>query len=171
MNNNQSESTKLITIGLIGLVIIFGILYYRFNDNRIEDIENDIPPKATSTTESQMMSLNIFIQDKEAALTRDCGITKKVTYQIPKTVGVADTSLKILFEDELSRYGVYDSVSISNMTAKVILKSDMTPSGEGLNTLTSCEIRHLQSVLEDTLTQYPSIEIVEIYSPKGKIEF
>lgn len=120
---------------------------------------------------SEKMSLTLYIQDKEVARTRDCGITKKVVYQVPKTTAVADASLKILFQEELAQYGVYKSVSISNGVAKVMLSSENTPAGYPIGSLSSCQSIHLMSVLEDTLKQYSSIKSVELYNPKGKIVF
>lgn len=119
----------------------------------------------------EAMSLTIFVQDKEAVQTRSCGVTVKATYTVPKTPAVADASLKILFEKELAKYGVYKSVSISNGIAKVMLASANTPGGSPIGGLSSCEKTHLLAVLRDTLTQYKTITTVEIHSPEGKIEF
>lgn len=119
----------------------------------------------------ELMSLNLYIQDKEAAKTSDCRVTKKIIVQVPKTPAVADASLKILFEEELAQYGYYRSVSISNGIAKVMLGSGMTAQGTPISGLSSCEKGHLLAVLKDTLTQYKTIQSVEVYSPEGKIEF
>ncbi len=117
------------------------------------------------------MSLSLYLQDKEAARTNDCRVTKKVTYQVPKTAAVADASLKILFGDELAKYGIYKSVSISNNVAKVMLQSDMTQERKSISGLSSCEKGHLMAVLTDTLTQYNSIKSVVLVRPDGsKIE-
>ena len=123
------------------------------------------------TTSENLMALNLYVQDKEIAKISDCGVTKKITVQVPKTSAVADASLKVLFSGELLAYGVYKSVSVSGGVAKVMLTSDNIPSGQPIGSLSSCESSHLMSVLKDTLTQYPTIKSVEIYSPKGKIEF
>ena len=125
----------------------------------------------SATTSPELMSLTLYVQNKEIAQKSDCGVTKKVIYQVPKTTAVADASLKILFGNELSQYGVYKSVSISNGVAKVMLASDIMPSGFPISALSSCQISHLTSVLKDTLTQYSTIKSVELYSQKGKIEF
>lgn len=124
-----------------------------------------------AVTEYIEMDLALYIQDKEVAATRDCGVTKKVIYQVPKTTAVADVSLKILFSEELSRYGVYKSVSIVDGVAKVMLESDKTKAGFPMSSLSSCESSHLLSVLKDTLTQYSSIKSVELFSPQGVIQF
>lgn len=125
-----------------------------------------------TVTSGEQMQISVYIQDKELSQTNmDCGITKKVTYMVPKTTAVADASLKILFEKELAKYSVYKSVTVSGGVAKIILESENMPSGFPIGGLSSCESGHLLSVLEDTLTQYSTIKSVEIYSPKGKIEF
>jgi hypothetical protein len=130
--------------------------------------------EGVNSTSSKLMSLTLYIQNKEIARTSDCGVTQPVVYQVPKTLAVADASLKILFASgigELSKYGIYKSVSISNGIAKVMLASELTPEGRPIGGLSSCESSHLMSVSRDTLTQYKNIKSVEIYSPKGKIEF
>jgi len=134
-------------------------------------IPNDADGTGGTATSSDLMSLTLYIQNKEVAKTSDCGVTKKVIYQVPKTMAVADASLKILFGGELSDYGVYKSVSISNGVAKVELESENTPLGFPMSSLSSCQSSHLMSVLKDTLTQYSTIKSVELYSPRGKIEF
>lgn len=116
--------------------------------------------------------LDLYVQDKELSVSKmDCAITKKITIEVPKTVAVANESLKILFAGELSKYGVYKSVTISDGVAKVYLQSDLLPGGTPIGSLSSCESQHLISVLNDTLKQYNSIKTVEIHGPKGKIEF
>ncbi|MCF7865048.1 MAG: hypothetical protein K9M11_00895 [Candidatus Pacebacteria bacterium] len=119
----------------------------------------------------QMMSLTIYQQDKSAVTSNRCDATKVVTYQVPKTVAVADASLKLLFSEELSNYGAYSSVSIENNIAKIQLSGVATPSGRSYASLSSCEIGHITSVLTDTLTQYSSIKSVQLYSPEGRIVF
>lgn len=125
----------------------------------------------TAAPSPEQMELSIFLQDKQAVEQNDCTVTYKATFSVPKTSTVADASLKILFGDELKAYGTYQSVSIVGGIAKVMLASDKTPTGAPLTSLSSCQSGHLMSVLEDTLTQYPSIKKVELHSPEGKIEF
>jgi hypothetical protein len=117
------------------------------------------------------MDLALYIQDKTQVEKISCSITKKVIYKVPKTSAVADASLKILFDGELSKYGVYKSVSIVQGVAKVLLESENTPGGQPIGSLTSCQSSHLLAVLKDTLTQYPTIKSVELYSPNGPIIF
>jgi len=115
--------------------------------------------------------LILYIQDKEIAATSDCGVTKKVVYRVPKTIAVADASLKILFSEELSKYGIYKSVSIVDGAAKIMLESDNTSQGLPISSLSSCESSHMLSVLRDTLTQNETIKSIELFSPKGIIQF
>lgn len=118
----------------------------------------------------ESMTLSVYTQDKNK-LASSCGITKKETFQIPKTLAVADASLRFLFTEELSMYGVYQSVTIEDKIAKIQLASDTIPTGRPYSSLSSCEVEHLTSVLKETLTQYDSITSVELYSPEGKIDF
>lgn len=161
MKNSQKGLTGYILITLVVLIVI-GIIYSYQRKKEVPQVID---------TPLELMSLDLYIQNKEVARTSDCRVTQKVTYQVPKTLAVADASLKILFEKELFRYGVYKSVTISNGVAKVTLQSDMTPEGRPISGLSSCESGHLTSVLHDTLTQYKSIKSVEIFSLKGKVEF
>jgi hypothetical protein len=153
---------KIIIVLILTGIVIMGIVYFytKKPTSIIEPIPNE-----------EMMDLTLFLQDKEIAKIRDCGATYKVIRQIPKTTGVLHASLKILFEEELSRYGQYDSVKIKDQVAQVMLKSSTTQSGSPIGSLSSCEVQHLMSVLDDTLTQYPGVFSVELFSPEGKIEF
>ena len=162
---------------IIILIIVIGIALYidlkKDKPNNVNIIQENI---ATTTevlalTEDDYMDISIYIQDKNVARTRDCGLTTKIEYTIPKTPTVTNTVLKILFADELKKYGNYDSVNVVNGVAKVMLTSDMTPEGKTMDSLSSCESGHLLSVLKDTLKQYESINSVELYSPKGAIMF
>jgi hypothetical protein len=165
MINIKKESAVSLAIAIIAIILIgFGIYIYTEKKGGVSDTTSNKPSE-------ELMSLSLYVQDKEVAKTSDCGVTQKVTYQVLRTVAVADTSLKMLFEDELSQYGTYDSVTISDKVAKIMLKSDTTSTGRSIASLSSCESGHLLSVLRDTLTQYPTIKSVEIYSPEGKIEF
>ncbi len=129
-------------------------------------IESDI-----NSTTTELMDLSLYIQDINYVENNSCSVTKKVTYKVPKTTAVADTSLKILFAGELSDYGIYQSVNILNGVAKIILVSDTNSEGRPISSLSSCESSHLLSVLNDTLKQYPSIQTVQLLSPNGIIQF
>lgn len=117
------------------------------------------------------MSVDVYIQDKEIAAASDCSTIKKIAVQIPKTSDIADASLAFLFGEELAQYGEYDHVEVAGNVAKVFLKNSILPSGAPISSLSSCQVGHITSVLEGTLTQYGEIEFVELYSPEGKVEF
>ena len=134
-----------------------GVFYYFYSP------QENLPPETTTIT--------LYIQDKQAAATTDCTITLPVTRIIPKTEGIADASLKILFEEELASYASYESVTITNGVARVNLRNEGDPNGYRLSGLSSCEGGHLISVLTDTLTQYGEVEFVEIWTSEGKVEF
>lgn len=159
-----------ITILIIAILVLLGL--YLTSDKTIVD-QNPLVVNSTTTVSvtDEKMDLVVYLQDKDIAATSDCRVTKKTTIQVPKTVAVANASLEFLFSDELKAYGVYDSVEIVNGTAKVMLKSDMTPAGSPISSLSSCQSGHLLSVLKDTLTQYDTIKSVKLYSPKAEIIF
>lgn len=180
MKRYKTGGILFLILEIIGfLIIVVGTyIYLRTNSNVLDDIikKDDgqtgyfVPTNRATSSES--MSLTLYIQDTEIAKTSNCGATKQIVFQTPKTTAVADASLKFLFSNELSKYGEYKSVSISTGgVSKVVLVSDMTPEGRPIGGLSSCESSHLMSVLRDTLTQYKNIKSVEIYSPKGRIEF
>jgi len=143
------------------IIIVLGILFVLFVSYSFY----------TSNKGPEMMTLNLFIQNKEIARTRDCAVTQMITVEVPKTLAVADVSVRILFEDELAQYGKYKNATLENGVAKVYLESTTTLNGKPLISLSSCEIGHIQSVLRDTLTQYETIKSVELYSPRGRVEF
>ncbi len=126
---------------------------------------------APTITPVEFMDLILYIQDKAQVATNSCSVTHKALYKIPKTTTVTDTSLRILFAEELYTYGSYKSVTIVNGVAKVMLESNLTKAGKPIGSLSSCESSHLLSVLKDTLTQYDSIKSVELLSPQGPIQF
>lgn len=165
---------------IIILIIITGVaLYLDFrSDKFFKEIKTESQVSTTTVvaqtpelTEDDYMDIALFVQNKEAAKKTDCRVTTKIEYTILKTPNVTDAVLKILFSDELSKYGVYKSVSIVNGVANVMLASDMTPEGRPIASLSSCESGHLLSVLKDTLVQYESIKSVKLFSPKGEIVF
>lgn len=163
---------KNIFITILILVIITIFVLYLKSDKMIGD-QNPLTTNSTTTetVDIEKMDLVLYIQDVNSAETIDCRITKKLTVQVPKTEAVADASLKFLFSEELKAYGIYQSVEIVSGTAKVILESDLTPSGYPIGSLSSCQSGHLLSVIQDTLAQYDSINSVKLYSPKGEIVF
>jgi len=157
MNKSQNGFSLPTIAIIIALVIIFGGIYLYVSKE--------------SNPAQKLMPVSLYIQDKEVALNSDCRVTKKVTYDVPLVSNIPDESLKLLFDDELSQYGVYDSITIVDGLAKVMLKSDKTPEGRPISGLSSCESGHLLSVLRDTLTQNNLITEVELYTAYGQIEF
>jgi len=117
------------------------------------------------------MLLTLYVQNKEIARTRDCAVTQMIKVEVPKTLAVADASLRVLFENELAQYGTYKNATLENTIAKVYLETNTTAGGKPLISLSSCEKGHIQSVLRDTLTQFESIKSVELYTPRGKVDF
>jgi hypothetical protein len=124
-----------------------------------------------NSEEAPMMNVMIYLQDKEAVLYSDCGVTYPKEITITKTKAVANASLTYLFENELSQYGSYESVVIKDGVAQITLLNENDPNGYKIAGLSSCESRHLFAVLNETLTQYETINSVELYSLSGKIEF
>ncbi len=165
MNSKRSAIYIVLIIVLISLAVS-GYVIFTKNKAPFPPVKIDVHSDAVQT-----MSLDIYVQNKEVAEKSDCRVTQKVSYVIPKTFAVADASLRILFSDELKRYGEYESVIILDEVARVSLKSDMMTDGKPLGSLSSCEVGHLNGVLHDTLTQYPTIKSVELYTPSGKVEF
>lgn len=161
--------TILIFILIVGIASIGGWVFFQnYVVLPTEDTEITKPdtktPVPVEEENQEMMNLTLYVQDKTVALTLDCGVTKIKEVRIPKTVAVVDASLKILFEEELAKYGTYISVHIVDEVAEVLIDVSFV-------SLSSCESQHLVSVIEDTLTQYDTIESIELYSPQGKIEF
>jgi hypothetical protein len=116
--------------------------------------------------QNQTFAITLYFQDKEVAIVSDCRVTLPKTINIDINDDPFEVSLKELFKEELSRYGEFDKYEFDNDSIKVYLKSDQKIVG-----LSSCEVGHLMSVLNDTLTQYEEIKKVELYSTSGKIEF
>lgn len=148
---------KIFTICIIFATIV--LLFFIYEQEILPDLK-----AVTATPPIEKMTLTVYVQNKKIAEMTDCEATQKITYEIPRTTQVADASLKILFENELAEFGEYDSVTVVNNVARVKIKNE-------IQSLSSCEAGHLTSVLTDTLTQYPTITSVELYSPKTKIEF
>lgn len=157
MKNTRKGFISPIVAAIIALAIIVGGIY--------------IYVSKESNSSQELMPISLYVQDKEIARTSDCGITQKVTYNVPFNSNIPNVSLELLFNDELSQYGVYDSIIIVDGVAKVMLKNDIIPDGRPLSALSSCESGHLLSVLNDTLTQYDVITRVELYAEDRQIQF
>jgi len=167
MNNLKLRKNQIITamIIVIAVIVLFAFASTGKDQNQIDNVTNE--GKETE----EVSNLVVYLQDKDAALKSDCGITYPKNIQVSKTTAVADASLKYLFENELSEYGNYESVVVKDNVARVTISNDNDPSGLKISSLSSCESTHLRAVLEDTLTQYKTITSVELYSPLEKIEF
>jgi len=148
---------------LLAVTLILGAVFLFFiQNNSSHDTITDTPETTTIT---------VYLQDKDAVLYSDCGITYPHDITVSKTTAVADASLTYLFEHELAQYGTYQSVVVVDGVAQITIANEHDPDGLRIASLSSCESRHLFAVLQDTLTQYESIQSVELYSPSGKIEF
>ena len=158
---------KNITITLLLLVIIGGGYFlYKQNNN---GVTNTVVKEEDNV---EKMDITVYVNDEAGSSEfLDCAVNKKITVQVPKGESITDASLKFLFSGELSKYGVYQSVEIASGTAKVMLASDMTPSGYPISGLSSCQTQNMLSVLKDTLTQDSNIKSVKLFSPKGEIVF
>ncbi len=173
----KKEPSHLNLLLIIILLLVISIMgFYISNNPTLNTLVNSPDENsviATTPVEkmSELMPLDIYIQNTDAAKMNDCRATQKVSYKVPKNPNVADISIRILFAKELAKYGTYESVTVSNGIAKINLQSDLTPNGIQISSLSSCEIGHLLSVLKNTLTQYSNIQSVVLYSPKGKIDF
>ncbi len=162
---NTKQNIILWAILALMVVIVFLLVMLLIDkDNGKSSTLNPIPTV-------EMMDLTLYVQDKEIARVSDCRVTKKITVQAPKTLTVADASLRILFEDELYKYGFYKSVIINDGLARVILDNENTRAGSPISSLSSCESGHLMSVLKNTLMQYDNVLEVQLESPKGVIQF
>jgi hypothetical protein len=161
MNNNKKGLYILLVLA-IAVLVTSVYVYWR---NTVRVTENE------SRQTSEFMTLYFYVQDKEAAQDSSCGVTYKVERKVERSSAVADATLKILYDQELASYGNYKSVSISDGVVRVMLESDAISQGRVISGLSSCEKEHLLSVLNDSLTQYETIQSVELYTPSGIVEF
>ena len=133
------------------------VFTYNKNTLRLENMK----------TEVGVISVTLYTY-ADANPNYDCSAVKSFTAQVPKTTAIADASLRTLFSIEmpLNRFGTYDSVKIENGIAKVFFYEKMI-------SYSSCESAQLRAIIEKTLTQYPTIQKVELYraSDRSKIEF
>ena len=148
-------------------------------DNPSDKRELDDELKIPVRFQLEYMDLIIYIQDQEIAFENDCSAVKQFTARVPRTLSVVDESLRILFNEELKFYGRYSSVNVSNGVAYIMLESNFVPNTQNdsptnernIESLSSCEISHLMAVLENTLTQYESIDSFKIMTPLGEVNF
>lgn len=112
----------------------------------------------------ELMTISIYVHDLDK-INSDCRATTLVTRNIPKTLAVADASLKTLFTyDANSLMPFYNGVTIKNKVAIVDFDSGALQYLNGA----ACLQGTFKGPIEATLLQYPTIEKVE-YSIEGKI--
>jgi len=162
---------KKLIVALLIVIFVLALWLTYVNQGTNQSTQDVTTNKDSLATTTELMTLVVYRQNKDEAALRDCGITYPEKIQVQQTTAVVDASLAYLFNDELVRFGDYQSVKIENGVAKVTINNPTDPAGLFISSLSSCESGHLLSVLEDTLTQYDSVTSVELYSPAGKIEF
>jgi hypothetical protein len=185
---NRDFWTIVVSIIIIGLVI-FSFINKRLGSNDLEnfnlegfteqetesiqenDAENDL--SGGDKNSLKFMTLNIFVQDESKINSEGCDATKQMSITVPYSQRIAHESLNFLFNNggDLSEYANYKDVKIENGIAKIELSNSLTKSGAPISSLSSCQIEHLNSVLDKTLTQYSTVNSVEIFSPEGQIIF
>lgn len=162
----------LLVIVIVANIILFGANHKEFAlPSTSKTTETSVETQNIKPTTTETMDLVVYLQDKDIAIKSDCGVTYPKTIKVQKTVAVADASLAYLFKNELLKYGSYQSVTIKGGVAKVTLSNVNDSAGLKISSLSSCESRHLFSVIKDTLLQYQTISSIELYTPSGKIEF
>jgi len=142
----KTNSTKAFILFPLALIVILAVVNWRF------------------------VLLTLHVQDEEIARTSDCGATRTIIRLVPRTESPIDASIRALFARELSTYATYESVTVENGIARILVSKDADPEGRTIGSLSSCEGRHLFSVLLETLRQYGVSEI-ELHTAEGKVEF
>lgn len=129
----------------------------------IGDVDNN-SHNGGSNSSQETMKISLYFHD-ESKINMDCSATYKVDRTVPKTLAVADTSLRVLFSEDLKELApLYNSVVIKNKVAIVDFDSGALKYLNGA----ACMQGTFKGPIEDTLKQYPTIEKVE-YSIDGKI--
>ena len=140
--------TWYLTILLIMIALLLVVMSYQKKDNnKIEDAQ-------------VVMNIIIYKTTRE-------GESEPLTVQVPKTEGVANASLKYLFENNLSVYGDYVGVNIINGIAYVTLAGNL-PGERTFSSLSSTEIFDLNTTIYNTLIQYPTINEVILLDLRGQ---
>jgi hypothetical protein len=154
---------------LIGIIIaVFFIRTIMQQNNQISDNnpqqehqETSTPIEGEDIPNHTFMNLTVYVGT-------DQGATRPIIIQVPQTTAVADASLEWLFENELSQYGSYNSVTINNQVAFVSLKNTNLPGERPFSSLSSAESLHLITTISNTLIQYPSISQVILLDGNDK---
>ncbi len=96
----------------------------------------------------------------------DCGATYPVVRVVPKTLAVADASMRELFEVAIpSLKNHYNGITIRNKVAVI----DFDKGALGVLDGPACTQQSVKSPIEKTLLQYPTIKSVE-YSIDGVVK-
>tara|TARA_B100001179_G_C18601790_1_gene410819 strand:+ start:2646 stop:3125 length:480 start_codon:yes stop_codon:yes gene_type:complete len=151
------------SIILLLAVFIVGVLFVAIvqRSKEVQKVTNHVISSDNFTKKDELMELTVYLGNDE-------GLTTASLVRVPKTAAVADASLTYLFSSELMKYASYEGVKIEDQIAYVFLKDNILPNGRTFSSLSSTESRHLTSVIEDTLTQYPSIDGVVLLSDNGE---
>ncbi len=119
----------------------------------------------TPGTNGETMQISAYFHDM-SKINEDCSASFKITRTIPKTLAVADASLRFLFSEDLTELEpFYNGVTIKDKVARIDFKSG------ALQYLDSpaCMQATFKGPIEKTLLQYPTINRVE-YSIDGKVK-
>lgn len=151
------------SIILLLAIFIVGVLVLAIvqRSKEVQKVTNHVISSDNFTKKDELMELTVYLGNDE-------GSTTASLVRVPKTAAVADASLTYLFSSELMKYASYEGVKIEDQIAYVFLKDNILPNGRTFSSLSSTESRHLTSVIEDTLTQYPSIDGVILLSDNGE---
>jgi len=154
MKNLQKGSMGIVII----ILLILGIGVYFIIKNK-DKSTNQIISTAKNT---DTMEIKIYFSNKESVDDTD---TYEVVRTIPKTLAVADASLKILFSENLTELkNDYLGVSTKDDIATVNFKKSAL---EYLNSTASTQ-QSFKIPIEKTLLQYPTIKEVK-YSIEGTV--
>ena len=164
---------NILTISIVLLMIVVGVLYLQLSpktSTRSGDINHNsglnFESEGSSENQKSQETMNLVIY-----VTNPEGTLEPVTIQTTETTGVANASLEYLFNNNLSVYGDYNDVSISNGIAYVSLEGNI-PGGRTFSSLSSAEISDLTQSINATLTQYSTISDIELVDKNGdSIEF
>ena len=158
MKNNQKGFANVVLIGAIVVVLAIGGYFIIKNKNKSTN-----PIVSPINNIEDKMEIKIYFNDSNSS--DPCNETYEVTRTIPKTLAVADASLKILFSENLTELkNNYLGVSIKDSVAVVNFKR---PALDYLNN-TACIQMSFKIPIEKTLLQYPTIKEVD-YSIDGKV--
>lgn len=154
----------------------------------IDRVLSKIDPEYTTQTTEDLMEVTLYFGDTQIIRESDCGATKPLTRQIPRTSAVADAALRELFKgvtpeeeamgvtdsfsneagyygtgiDSLSSY--YQGMSIQNGIATVQFAEQAMAYLNGA----ACSQQSVKSPIEQTLMQFSLVSEVQ-YSVGGRV--